>query len=352
MNYLIVQQWPNTKGNHAGMVHMCDLLVSTYPNEYSKIEMDQVLFFPPRRYRLTNFLLGNFDKWRYKRKYLKDYLQRCHILFSQIKSGDKIFLLEYHLFHTDQFSLAKYLKKKFPHIPLIALSHLSPSMLRSFGFTTKIIQQWEKPIDIQLTLGSSLTQFFIKEGINSTKISTGFHYVDNKYYIRSTLMQPNNQKLKAIVIGNLQRNYPLLLQVIEMTPEINWTICCGCNKQFSLSHPKDNVKTVGFMDESELKKLMNESDISVNILDDTIGSNVITTSMAMGLAIIVSDVGSIHDYCSNENAIFCKNTLDSFTQAINTLSNNRDKLLKMKEASQEKAKKFSIENIHTWFNSL
>ena len=34
MKYLIVQDWSNTHGNHAGMKHMCDMLVDKYPKEY------------------------------------------------------------------------------------------------------------------------------------------------------------------------------------------------------------------------------------------------------------------------------------------------------------------------------
>ena len=34
MKYLIVQDWRSTHGNHAGMKHMCDLLVAKYPDEY------------------------------------------------------------------------------------------------------------------------------------------------------------------------------------------------------------------------------------------------------------------------------------------------------------------------------
>ena len=37
MKYLVVQDWPNTHGNHAGMVHMSDMLVEKYPGEYCKI---------------------------------------------------------------------------------------------------------------------------------------------------------------------------------------------------------------------------------------------------------------------------------------------------------------------------
>lgn len=37
MKYLIVQDWPSTHGNHAGMVHMCKLLQKKYPTEYEVI---------------------------------------------------------------------------------------------------------------------------------------------------------------------------------------------------------------------------------------------------------------------------------------------------------------------------
>ena len=41
----------------------------------------------------------------------------------------------------------------------------------------------------------------------------------------------------------------------------------------------------------------------LNVMKDTIGSNVICTSMATGLSMVVSDVGSIRDYCSETNAV-------------------------------------------------
>ena len=37
MKYLIVQEWMNTKGNHAGMKHMCDLLVEKFPGKYEMV---------------------------------------------------------------------------------------------------------------------------------------------------------------------------------------------------------------------------------------------------------------------------------------------------------------------------
>ncbi|UVV76520.1 glycosyltransferase family 4 protein [Bacteroides fragilis] len=55
---------------------------------------------------------------------------------------------------------------------------------------------------------------------------------------------------------------------------------------------------------------MNKADVSLNIMKDTIGSNVIVTSMAMGLAMVVSDVGSIRDYVDESNGLFCLTSKD------------------------------------------
>ena len=97
---------------------------------------------------------------------------------------------------------------------------------------------------------------------------------------------------------------------------------------------------------------MASSDASLNVLEDTVGSNVITTSMAMGLAIIVSDVGSIRDYTDDSNAIFCSNTKESFIDAIKNLSSSPSRLVEMRKASIKKIENFTIDKVHEWFNNL
>ena len=87
---------------------------------------------------------------------------------------------------------------------------------------------------------------------------------------------------------------------------------------------------------------MLESDISLNVMDDTIGSNVIVTSLAMGLALICSDVGSIRDYCDESNTIFCENSVDSFCEAIRSLSCNRQLVFDMKCAAHKRAESLTI----------
>lgn len=97
------------------------------------------------------------------------------------------------------------------------------------------------------------------------------------------------------------------------------------------------------VDETELRQYMSESDISLNVMYDTVGSNVIVTSLGMGLAMLCSDVGSIRDYCNDENAMFCKSVSD-FSEALKLLVMDRDRLSKMQLAAAEKGRELSVDN--------
>jgi len=332
---------------------MCDLLVQSYPEEYRKIETELPLQIPLRKHRITNFLFNRIDRWWYTRLFFKKYLKRCHTMIVNLSPKDQVFLLEYHHPISGQFQIAQYLKKHFPKTKLIALSHLTPSYLFQNGFNEKEILEWEKPIDIQLTLGTSLSHFFESIGIPATKIHSGLHYVDHNYYYRTeTRKNIPTSRVKALVIGHLQRNFNILSAVVKKTPFIDWTICSGFLDLTNFFSNQKNVSLKNYLDENSLKQLMNEADVSVNILDDTIGSNVITTSMAMGLAIITSDVGSIRDYCNNKNALFCTNSADSFVDALKNISQNQFMLKQMQMESIKLSSKFHIENIHRWFQAL
>ena len=335
------------------MCHMCDMLVSLYPNQYKKIELEDLLFIPQRRFFLTSLLFSKFDQWRYTRNFHKKQLAKIRDTLHNLKDNDKIFLLEYHLLQVDQIYLAKYLKKHYPTIRRIGLSHLTPSNLIASGFTKEKIIEWSNAIDLQLTLGSSLSYYFESIGIPKDKIRTGFHYVDGGYYKPNSSVSQNTRPT-AIAMGNLQRNYQLLANIVQETQCVDWIICCGNNYSeiHSLFKPSANLQLKKHLPEAKLKELMDQADISVNVLDDTVGSNVITTSMAMGLAMVASDVGSIRDYCDESNCIFCKNTVDDFKKNINNLASDIKLTKQMQQSSLEKSQKFKIENIHRWFNQL
>ena len=202
-----------------------------------------------------------------------------------------------------------------------------------------------------MTLGTSLTNYFIQMGICSEKIKTYLHYVDNEYYKRLTPVENNSDRLKIIISGSQMRYKQLICTVAYNIEDVEFIILIG--KDDITSYPsKENIKLFGFVPEDELRQLMNDADVSLNIMVDTVGSNVIVTSMAMGLAMIVSDVGSIRDYCDISNAIFCENTENDFIEAIKFLRDNREALYNYKLNSLRIAENFAIEDFNNQLHSI
>ena len=91
-----------------------------------------------------------------------------------------------------------------------------------------------------------------------------------------------------------------------------------------------NVEVFNYISEDLLLEKIQNADINLSVMRDTIGSNTIVSSMACGLAQICSDVGSIRDYCDDSNSIFCDNTVASFVDAIDKLKSDVELLSNMK----------------------
>lgn len=356
MKYLIVQDWQSTHGNHAGMKHMCDLLVAKYPGEYKMFVKECPRNWKsPRTFmeKICWRLYGKYAKEHYLTKtYPLEYLELCSPMFSNLKAGDEVFLLEYLLPWASQYELAYYIRENYPKVKIYALSHLTGKYFDEMTANDPdLIQKWAKPVDKLLTLGSSLSSYFEKAGVSKEKISTGFHYVDSDYYQKQQPMK-SNSPLKVIMMGALQRDYGMLAEVVKQCPDVHWIICRGRKNVDNLFPKTPNVELKGFLEEDELRHQMDIADVSLNVMEDTVGSNVITTSMAMGLAMVVSDVGSIRDYCNDENALFCQNNVEQFVRSIKKLQNNLQLVLRMKKVSLENSKRLQIDNINRWFFKL
>lgn len=358
MKYLIVQDWQSTHGNHAGMVHMCKMLKEKWPEEYEVfVKASPKSSKPITGNWLKRKLVGKYRYYKgmYYKKHtcLQNYLSLCLPMFEKLKEGDEVFLLEYLLPDEPQYGLAMYIRKKFPFVRIYALSHLTKSYFEQsiVKKTPNIVYEWSKPIDVMLTLGTSLTQYFIEKNVPASKLSTGFHYVDSDYYKKKQPVE-SHSPLRVIMMGALQRDYGMFSEIVKQCPDIHWIICRGRKNVDDLFPKSPNVKLKGFLEEDELRHQMDIADVSLNVMEDTVGSNVITTSMAMGLAMVVSDVGSIRDYCDNDNALFCTNNVQQFVQAIKKLQSNSALVQQMKESSLEKSKRLQIGNVHRWFLNL
>lgn len=352
MKYLIVQNWNSTKGNHAGMVHMCNLLCANWPEQYKMLKIEEPRYrggrnsFIKKINKLINFFIKKFI-------FPAFILRQGKTFLGQLKKGDEVFLLEYLIPEVNQYVVAKFITRHYKDISIYALSHMTPTFMHQNNMTDELIRKWASPVDKMLTLGHSLSDYFIQIGIPSTKISTGFHYVDNQYYMRSSksIMQLS-KPFTIIIMGAMMRDDELVSNIVKEVNGVKWIVCFG-RRKIPESFPRGkNIKLLGYLPEDDLKSYMEEADASLSIMKDTIGSNVITTSFAMGLINIVSDVGSIRDYCSEKDSAICANNSNSFITTINKLKDNPLLVKEMKQNAQKKAASFSIMNVHRWFSNL
>lgn len=344
MKYLVCYTWNNQRGNHAGFTWMCELLQKQHPDTYKVISDYAKTTRNLVSSKFLNRCINAIDR-RYRAFAFNRAINK---MVDSLNEGDEVYLMNYYSIEINQMLIAEKVKKLNEKIRVLAMVHLTPSLLKE-NVSPQENENWTKFIDGYLTLGSSLTNYLESVTLKRVPVYTLFHPVDGKYF------KPNSTSVKrngmnVIMLGNLQRNYSLLEEIICNTPEISFTICAGFYDCNSLKK-YNNVTVIGYMPEHKLREQLSKADISLNVMDDTVGSNVITISMAMALAIVVSDVGSIRDYCTEENAIFCKKTGD-YVEAIRYLANHKDVLEKMKKKSLERSKLFSIERLHEKLNMV
>lgn len=334
MIFLVYKTWVNTSNNHAGMKYMCQRLEELYPEKYKAIE---ILIDKDKAHRRNIFSRVVKYVFRPVNSHVKASRLRRFGKDLDLSDSDIVVLTEYMDNHVGFIHLADSIKKRNRNVRVFGISHLVPSKLDS-QFDHKTLQTWANLTDGIITLGSSLTEYYMHNGIEPDRILTTFHYVDD-FYLSDRLNHEST--FRILVQGNQMRDLNTLREVIRNLPHIDFLVCQGLldlSKQ--LNFP--NVTLLPFLEEEHLRQLMCDCPVSLNIMEDTIGSNVIVTSIGMGQAMICTDVGSIRDYCNDNNCIFCKN-VDDYINAISELSLNPERLSKMREASLLLSKKYHIE---------
>ena len=245
--------------------------------------------------------------------------------------------------------LTAYILKLFcRHSKICGLAHLTPIDMNIFFPTNEKLLSWTNKVDAIITLGSSLSSYLRDRGVNN--VITSFHYVDMNYYKPTRVY--NNDRLKAIIMGGMQRNMEDLKYVVDNCPEIDFFLCKGRSKKDTTDlESSSNLQVLGYMSEDELKQMMDKSDISLNMMYDTIGSNVITTSLSMGLVMIVSDVGSIRDYCKEDFSFFCK-AKEDFVSSLHYCSAHREEIDLLRKKSIQRANDLSFNRFYEQISNL
>ncbi len=298
--YLIYFEWSNTKGNHAGMAHLANKLALDYKN----VKLIKMISGKSRLKKALNIL----------------YIFLIALYLKIVtRKGDKIFLMEYLARSCFQDKLAMLLRSHAIQCELIGLVHLAGSHLLEIYHSTDVIKSKLDYLDKCVVLGSSLSRF-LSEKVGYSKVVTTFHYVDTDYY-KPIEKKEEKGNIRILCLGNIKRDFGTLREIVDCFPNLHFDICQGVMDLSGTFGNCPNVQLYGFIEEDELLHLMQNDDVCLSIMTDTVGSNVITTSLATGLVLLVSDVGSIRDYCNSECSFLCKN-FEDFKKNIEIMSQN------------------------------
>ena len=325
--YIVYFEWANTKGNHAGMSYLASKLASDY-----------------ECVRLIKMISG---KSRYKKALNLLYIFIIAIYLKFVsKKGDKVFLMEYLARSCFQDKLAHFLRLLFVNVKIIGLVHLAGSHLMEIYHNKNVIRSKMSFLDECVVFGTSLAKFLTEE-ICFTKVITTFHYVDTEYY-KPIIKQNEVSNVRILCLGNIKRDFSTLRKIVDSFPNLHFDICQGVMDLSSTFGNCPNVQLYGFIEEDELLHLMQNDDVCLSIMTDTVGSNVITTSLATGLVLLVSDVGSIRDYCNSECAFLC-NSYEDFKKNLGILSHNPAILKSYRQNAINRASHLSYNEFKTEF---
>lgn len=347
MIYIVYEVWSNTAKNHAGFAYLCEAIQKRYPSEFKVLNFRTAITPFKGKSKLESFF--NWFIYRYNHHGGRLWCKiRCAI-FSKTLSNKDVLLFTEHIirdanYHEMMFEFLRKSKAR-----NFAFAHLTPRDL-DWMFTDEEIAEKLHDVDGLFTLGSSLPKYFETRGVPADKMYTTFHYVDD-YYLHKPEVE--KRKFKVLAQGNMARDLDTLDVIVNSCPDIEFIICQGV-RDFSSRYNQPNVTLKSFMPEEELRQLMKDCPVSLNCMLDTIGSNVICTSLGMGMAMVCSDVGSIRDYCDDANSFLCK-TPEDFVVALNKLKEDPDLLRSMQQDSFNKAQKYTIpkfvEDVKSFINS-
>lgn len=328
--YLVYFEWSNTKNNHAGMSYLASKLESDYEN----VKLIKMISGKSKCKKALNFI----------------YIWIVAIFLKlRAKKGDKIFLMEYLARSCFQDKLVKILRFFKINSRIIGLVHLAGSHLLEIYHSTDIIRTKMVLLDECVVFGSSLSKF-LKEEVGFSKVHNTFHYVDTDYY-KPIDVDKAEGPVRVLCLGNIKRDFYALRELVLSLPNTSFDICQGVMNLHKYFSDCKNVNLHGFVDESELLTLMQNNDICLSIMTDTVGSNVITTSLATGLILVVSDVGSIRDYCTEDCSFICKD-FSEYKECILYLTENPEKMLDYKQKAIERGLIFSYNNFKKEFEKI
>src|SRR5690606_9142013 len=332
--FILYYDYRHTSGNHAGMAHLARTLAASD----SRIKC---IRHPDQQYKG-----GWIPAWFYSR-FLAVYLRLV------LKPGDQVVFFEY--LSGDfgfQDTIVRLLRRWKVRHTFSGFVHLGGAQLLELYGSPDAIRRRLGWLDRVLVFGSSLYNFLQHTVGYSGEIVCTYHYADTEYYRPSdSPREEDSGRLQVLFLGAIKRNLDQLAEIVSETGDsVDFHVCTGRHRYPQLEDLA-HVTSYGYLREAELLALMQRCHVNLSVFYDTVGSNAITGTLAVGLAQVSSLVGSIEDYGDPSNSIWCGDTA-AFVEALQTLASDRRRLQAMQISARQAAERMSLRKFITVFNDI
>lgn len=242
--------------------------------------------------------------------------------------------------------------KERERLRLIATYHQPPMYLK------KVLIKKERAgkLDMVLTVGTSQFPFF--DSLSQPKLKFVPHGVDTDFF-HPTKHPKRSDKLYCITVGQWLRDFDALEKVVQKAPQNIIFRFVAVKESLKRFHDLPNVELYSGIEDTELRRLYQESHIGLMPLQDATANNSLLEMMASGMPIIVSRVGSIEDYVNDECCILLEdNEPEAILDSITSLTKDLEKMVKLGQSARQQALVFSwpriaelMTDIYSWLPS-
>lgn len=168
--------------------------------------------------------------------------------------------------------------------------------------------------------------------------------VDIEYYTQPNSFEARDPNL-CIFVGENYRDFPTLRGVIELMayrrPATRFVaVLPKRSHELVGCHP--NLTLLSGLPESDLLQLYQSASVVIMPLKDAVANNALLEAMACGLPVVMTDVGAVRDYVTDESAVLVPpGNARAMADAALDLLEDFDERKLLSERSREQALKFS-----------
>lgn len=233
--------------------------------------------------------------------------------------------------------LRKFLGRSNERVRLVASYHQPGAMLES------VLPHKERTrdLDLVLTVGTSQLPFF--DFLPKEKIRFVPHGIDTQYF-RPAGRPSSEGPVYCLTVGFWLRDFDALEKVARAAPEriVFRIVADKSNTERFRDMP--NVEVYSGIEDSELLRLYQQSNIGLMPLLDSTANNSLLEMMSCGLPIITTRVGSVKDYMPEGTGVLLeRNDPQEILHAIHSL--NPEARLALGEASRRRALELDWSNV-------